>query len=72
MPLPRTKVHEETQASAPQAHECLLPDNTPREFRVLLSACCVFLGTEKPAKLQELLRRGWSEINCSLSPTGMG
>jgi hypothetical protein len=36
----------------------LLPDNTPLEFRVILSACRVFLGTEEPAKLEALLQQG--------------
>jgi hypothetical protein len=50
MLLPSLRVHEEAQASGPQAPESLLPDNTPLEFRVILSACRVFLGTEKLAK----------------------
>jgi hypothetical protein len=36
----------------------LLPDNTPLEFRVILSTCRVFLGTEEPTKLEALLQRG--------------
>jgi hypothetical protein len=42
----------------------LLPDNTPLEFRVLLSACRVFLGTEEPEKLEGLLQQGpeWERL----------
>ena len=40
------------------ARESLLPDSTPLEFRVLLSACRVFLGTEEPAKLEARLQLG--------------
>ena len=39
MPLPSLRGHKEAQASAPQAPKSLLPDNTPLEFLVLLSAC---------------------------------
>jgi len=66
MPLPSLRGHKEAQASAPQAPESLLPDNTntPLEFRVLLSACRIFLGTEEPTKLQELLQQGpvWDRL----------
>jgi hypothetical protein len=64
MPLPGPKGHEEAQASAPQAPKSLLPNNTPLEFRVLLSACRVFLGTEEPAKLEALLQQGpeWEQL----------
>jgi hypothetical protein len=58
MPLPGPRGHERANALGPQAHEALLPDNTPLEFRVLLSACRVFLGTEEPATLEALLQRG--------------
>jgi len=39
MQLPRPRGHEEANALGPQAPESLLPDNTPLEFLVLLSAC---------------------------------
>ena len=58
MPLPSQRGHEEANASAPHAPESLLPSNTPLEFRVILSACRVFLGTEEPAKLEALLQQG--------------
>ena len=58
MPLPSLRGHEEANAPSPQAPESLLPDNTPLEFRVILSACSVFLGTEEPAKLEALLQQG--------------
>jgi hypothetical protein len=58
MPLPSLSDHKEEQASGPQAPESLLPDDTPLEFRVILSACRVFLGTEEPAKLEALLQQG--------------
>jgi len=62
--LPSQRGHEEAHASGPQAPKSLLPDNTPLEFRVLLSACRVFLGTEEPAKLEALLQRGpeWERL----------
>jgi hypothetical protein len=48
------------QAHRRQSPFCL----TPLEFRVLLSACRVFLGTEEPAKLEALLQRGpeWERL----------
>ena len=64
MPLPSLRGHEEANASAPHAIESLLPDNTPLEFRVILSACRIFLGTEEPAKLEALLSQGpeWEQL----------
>ena len=64
MPLPSLRDHEKANASGPQAPESLLPDNTPLEFRVILSACRVFLGTEEPAKLEALLQQGpeWERL----------
>ena len=64
MPLPSLRGHEEANAQAPHAPESLLPDNTPLEFRVILSACRVFLGTEEPAKLEALLQQGpeWERL----------
>jgi hypothetical protein len=64
MPLPGPRSHEEANASGPQAPKSLLPDNSPQEFRVLLSACRVFLGTEEPSKLEALLSRGteWERL----------
>ena len=58
MPLPRPRGHEKANAPSPQALESLLPDNTPLEFRVLLSVGRVFLGTEEPATLEALLQQG--------------
>ena len=63
MQLPRPRGHEEANASGQQAPESLLPDNTPHEFRVILSACRVFPGTEEPAKLEALLPQGWKKAN---------
>ena len=42
----------------------LLPDNTPLEFLIILSACRVFLCTEEPAKLETLLQQGpeWERL----------
>jgi hypothetical protein len=47
-----------------QAIDIALPDNTPLEFQVLLSACRVFLGTEEPAKLEALLQQkpDWDQM----------
>ena len=58
MPLPSLRGHEKVNASGQQALESLPPDGTPLEFRVLLSACRTFLGTEEPATLEALLQRG--------------
>jgi hypothetical protein len=49
---------KEKENAISSARKSLLPDNTPLEFRVLLSACRTFLGTEEPAKLEALLKRG--------------
>lgn len=64
MQLPRPRGHKEAQASGPHAPESLLPDDTPLEFRVLLSACRVFLSMEEPAKLEALLQQGpeWERL----------
>jgi hypothetical protein len=64
MPLPSLRGHEEANASGPQAPESLLPDDTPLEFRVILSACRVFLGTEEPMRLEALLQQGpeWERL----------
>jgi hypothetical protein len=73
MPLPSLRGHEEANASAPQAPESLLPDNIPLEFRVLLSACRVFLGTEEAAKLEALLPQGpeWERLLALASRHGV-
>jgi hypothetical protein len=64
MPLPGPGGHQEAQASTPHASQSFLPENTPLEFRALLSACRVFLGTEKLAKLEALLKQGpeWERL----------
>jgi hypothetical protein len=35
-----------------QMSESILPDDTPLEFRILLSACRLFLRTEEPSRLE--------------------
>jgi hypothetical protein len=64
MPLPSLRGHEEANAPSPQASESLLPDNTPPEFLIILSACRVFLGTEEPADLEAQLQQGpeWERL----------
>ena len=57
MQLLSLRGHKEAQASGPHASESLLPEDMPLEFRVILSACRVFLGTEEPAKLEALLQQ---------------
>jgi hypothetical protein len=71
MPLPSLMGHEEANAPSPHAQESPLPDNTPLEFRVILSACRVFLGMEEPAKLEALLQMEPDGSGRSLNPTGM-
>jgi hypothetical protein len=44
--------------SGEQAGAAMQLDSAPLEFRVILSACRIFLGTEEPAKLEALLQQG--------------
>jgi hypothetical protein len=64
MLLSRQTGFKNRNALGTQAISNALPDNTPLEFRVLLSACRVFLGTEEPAKLEALLSQGpeWERL----------
>jgi hypothetical protein len=57
MQLPSLRASNKKNTLGPQAPKSLLPDNTPQEFRVLLSVCRVFLGTEETAKLEALLQQ---------------
>jgi hypothetical protein len=63
MQLPNLRAGNKKNPPGPHAPESLLLDNTPLEFRVILSACRVFLGTEEPAKLEALLLQGPKKAN---------
>lgn len=54
-------------------HAFVLPENTPLEFHVLLSACRVFLGTEEPERLEGLLGRrpDWDKLLALASRHGV-
>lgn len=51
----------------------ILPEGTPLEFHVLLSACRVFLGTEEPERLEGLLGQGpdWDRLLALASRHGV-
>lgn len=58
------RYHKKGITQGPQTLESILPDNIPPEFRVLLSACRVFLDVEKPSHLEALLQQGpdWNRL----------
>ena len=64
MLLNRLRGNPKATASTPHAPRSILPDNIPLEFRILLSACRVFLGTEEPARLEATLAQGpdWDKL----------
>jgi hypothetical protein len=64
MLLNRLRGNPKATVSTPHAPRSILPDNIPREFQVLLSACRVFLGTEEPACLEAKLAQGpdWDKL----------
>ncbi len=72
MPQSRPQIHKDKEKDAP-ARASVLPEDVPPEFRVLLSACRVFLGTEEPARLEALLGQGpdWDRLLALASRHGV-
>ncbi len=69
----RLRGHDKEEVSGSQLSECILPDNIPLEFQVLLSACRAFLGTEDPERLEALLQQGpnWDRLPALASRHGV-
>lgn len=59
----RPKIHKDEEKDTSSCKSIRLED-VPLEFHVLLCACRVFLGTEEPARLEEILGRGpdWDKL----------